>query len=80
VTIANPNTINEWADWWRNQIGVNVIPAISKDKTPIVKWKQFQDKPIPQEVHDQWKEQGLFDNGMAIILGRTWHRNDRPDY
>jgi putative DNA primase/helicase len=76
----NPQSINEWADWWRDSIGVNVIPAISKDKIPIVKWKQFQDKPIPIEVHNQWKEQGLFDNGIAIILGRVWHRNDRTDY
>jgi P4 family phage/plasmid primase-like protien len=73
-------SVNDWADWWRNEIGVNVIPAISKEKMPIVKWKQFQGGPIPDEIHRQWKEQGLFDNGMAIILGRVWHRIDRQDY
>jgi P4 family phage/plasmid primase-like protien len=76
----NFDDINEWADFWRDEIGVNVIPAVSRGKIPVVKWKEFQDKPIPRETHDQWKNQGLFDNGMAIILGRVWHRADRLDY
>ena len=59
---------------------MNVIPAVSREKRPIVYWKEFQTKPVPQEIHDQWTNQGLFDNGIAIILGRVWHRNDRPDY
>jgi hypothetical protein len=59
---------------------VNVIPAIGREKKPIIAWKKFQTQPIPEEVHNQWKDQGLFDNGMAIILGRIWHRSDLPDY
>jgi hypothetical protein len=80
VIIANSNTINEWADFWRYNIGVNVIPAISRKKKPIMSWKKFQTQPIPEEVHNQWKDQGLFDNGMAIILGQIWHRSDLVDY
>ena len=73
-------THNEWADFWRDDIGMNVIPAISRDKKPIVFWKEFQTKPIPQEIHNQWKNQGLFENGMALIMGKIWHRSDRSDY
>ena len=75
-----PSTNNGWADFWRDGIGANVIPAVSREKIPVVKWKEFQDKPIPLEIHNQWKEQGLFDNGIAIILGRIWHRSDKLDY
>jgi putative DNA primase/helicase len=74
------NDFNEWADFWRNRIGVNIIPADSRNKRPIVLWKEFQDKPIPGRLHNQWKNQSLFDNGIAIILGKVWHRNDRQDY
>ena len=74
------NDFNEWADFWRYRIGVNIIPADSRNKRPIVLWKEFQDKPIPKEIHNQWKNEGLFDSGIAIILGRVWHRIDRQDY
>jgi hypothetical protein len=61
------------ADFWRNDIGVNVIPADTKRKETYESWKEWQDKPIPQELHDEWKNKGAFDNGIAIILGRVWH-------
>ena len=43
--------INEWADFWRNKIGLNVLPADSKNKRTYEKWSQWQDKPINEE---QW--------------------------
>ena len=74
------NDFNEWADFWRYNLGVNVIPANSRRKRPLVNWKEFQDKPIPEGLHNQWKNHRSFDNGIAIILGKVWHRNDRQDY
>ncbi len=73
------NKINEGADFWRYDIGVNVIPADTKNKKPVVPWDQWQDKPIPEELYNQWKEQGTFSKGIAIILGKVWHRADKSN-
>ncbi len=69
---------NEYADFWRYQVGVNVIPAISKDKIPIVEWKSdvrgnWQEIPIPEEIHQQWKKENKFKDGMAVICGEAFH-------
>lgn len=68
-------TVNEWADFWRYDIGVNVIPANTKYKKPIVAWTEWQSKPIPKEIHEQWKREKQFDNGMAIVAGKVWHNS-----
>ncbi len=68
-----PTTINDYADFWRYQIGVNVIPADTQNKKPVVPWDQWQDKPISDELHNQWKEQGKFSKGIALIPGKVWH-------
>ena len=47
---------------------------------PKVNWKEWQNKPIHQELHDEWKRTGLFNDGMAIITGKVWHRKDREGY
>ena len=73
MTISEVKSINEWADFWRFDIGVNVIPADTKRKVTYESWVEWQDKPIPQELHDEWKTSGAFTNGIAVILGRVWH-------
>lgn len=77
VTSANTTlsswTFNDWADFWRHQIGVNVIPADTKNKRPIVEWKEYQNVPITEEQHNTWKADNLFSKGMAIIPGKVWH-------
>ena len=78
-SLPAPTTINEWADFWRHQIGVNVIPADTQNKRPIVPWDQYQDKPIPEEQHNQWKEHFLFSKGIAIVPGKVWHRADKSN-
>ena len=70
---------NKWADYWRNEIGVNVMPAITKNKITKIKWAEYQDKPIPEWQHNQWKNESTFSEGLAIIPGRVWHREDRKD-
>ena len=75
-----PSTPNEWADFWRYVIGVNVIPAVNLTKTPKVTWKEYQDAPIPQELHDEWKSKGMFDDGLASIMGKVFHNESLKDY
>lgn len=70
-------SINEWADFWRYKIGSNDIPADTKNKTPLVEWKQYQNKPIPDEIHNQWKRENAFSKGIAIITGKVWHNPDK---
>src|SRR4051812_7089173 len=68
---------NGWSDFWRHNIGVNVIPAVGWIKKPLVKWTQWQNKPVPPELHEEWKSKKMFDQGLAIIMGQVWHRKDR---
>jgi hypothetical protein len=72
---------NSWPDFWRYQIGVNVIPFNTADRKPLngITWKQWQDKPVPEELHNHWKEQGIFSKGIAIIPRKVWHREDKKD-
>ena len=51
---------NGWADFWRYKIGVNVIPADTRKKVTYESWSEWQDKPIPQELHNDWKAQNAF--------------------
>jgi len=73
LNLDYPQTMNEWADYWRDEIGVNVIPADTRNKRTWVQWSEFQKKPTPKELHEHWKRNNKFDNGMAIIAGKVWH-------
>jgi putative DNA primase/helicase len=66
-------SLREAPDFWRYKKGVNVIPADTKLKTTTIQWKQYQESPIPESLHNQWKNECAFDKGIAIILGRVWH-------
>jgi Bifunctional DNA primase/polymerase, N-terminal len=72
-------TINDFVDYWRYNIGVNVIPADTQNKRPIIPWDQWQDKPVPEELHNEWKAQGIFSKGIALIPGKVWHRPDKSN-
>ena len=67
---------NAYADYWRYYVGVNIIPAFSIGKKPTVEWKEYQNAPIPETVHEQWKEESRFIAGSALIMGKVWHRPD----
>jgi hypothetical protein len=64
--------LNDWSDFWFKDIGVNAIPADTKNKKINVSWKEYQDKPIPKEVHESRKKAGYYSNGIAIILGEVF--------
>ncbi len=53
--MLSSNEINKWADFWHSHIGVNVIPANTKNKQTYENWLQWQDKPISDELHEQRK-------------------------
>ncbi len=48
---------NKWADFWRYTRGVNVIPADMEKKRTYENWKELQDKPIPDEMHNTRKNE-----------------------
>lgn len=78
ITIGYNMEVNDWADFWRNEVGANVIPANSIKKKPKVSWKDdprgnWQIEPIPQEIHDEWKRTNAFNDGMAVICGKIHH-------
>jgi|SRR5215211_22608 len=66
------NSINQWADFWYYKIGVNPIPANTKDKETFESWTPWQHKSIPIEVHEDRKNTGKYNNGIAIIPGKVW--------
>ncbi|ALI34767.1 hypothetical protein NMY3_00555 [Candidatus Nitrosocosmicus oleophilus] len=69
-TRINPN---DWADFWRYKIGVDPIPANTKNKITNVEWSKYQIDSVSEELHVEWKIKGAFNNGMAIIAGKI-HR------
>jgi len=75
--IPSLNDYNGWADFWRNSIGINVIPADTQKKRTYENWKEWQEKPIADETHNSWKTENAFSRGMAVILGEVFHRPDR---
>jgi hypothetical protein len=78
ATSAPPTwTLDQWADHWRYNIGVNVIPADIREKITYEKWSKWQDKPIPEALHNKWKTENKFSNGVAVILGKVWHNKQK---
>jgi hypothetical protein len=55
--------INQSADFWRYDIGVNVIPADTRNKITDIKWSQYQDEPIPEWQYEKWKSDKKFTKG-----------------
>jgi Bifunctional DNA primase/polymerase, N-terminal len=68
----NDNEWNRAADFWFHDRGVNVIPCDTKKKTTYTKWSQWQIRPIPPELFEEWKRQNAFKDGIGIIVGRVW--------
>jgi len=80
--------MNASADFWHYDIGVNVIPANTKDKNTFENWTEWQTKSIPLEIHETRKKKGYYDNtknsnynnGIAIIPGRIWRGPYKDKY
>ena len=80
INNSNINSINDWADFWFYQIGVNVIPADTKNKQTYEHWSQCQDKPIPEEEHEERKRNGEYNKGIAIVTGPIWRGKNKGKY
>jgi hypothetical protein len=78
-TAEGLKTMNDWADFWRYQIGVNVIPANTQEKKTSISWKRFQNSPVSEEQFKQWKLVDAYRDGMALVVGKVWHRTDRQN-
>ena len=73
--------INQWADFWFYNIGVNVIPFDTQKRIPIIyQYDIYQNEPIPIEIYDQWKREGKFEKGIAIILGKVYRGKNIDQY
>ena len=45
-----------------------------------MKWEQWQNEPQPTESIEQWKVQGLFNNGIALVMGNIWRGANEGKY
>ena len=70
--MMNPAIMNQSADYWHYKIGVNVIKANTKVKETYENWSQWQDQSIPDQLHEERKQNGYYSNGIAIIPGPIW--------
>ena len=64
--------LNDWSDYWFYEIGANIIPANTIEKNTFVGWSEYQDKPIPKEIHESRKKEGYYNKGIAVITGKLW--------
>jgi P4 family phage/plasmid primase-like protien len=78
--IPNDNNYNEWLDNYFYNIGINVIPANSKEKRPIIPFKQYLNNAIPSDVFKIWKNENKFKDGFIIILGKIWRGINEGKY
>ena len=78
-------TINDWANYWRKFIGVETLPALSKEKRPHPQlktgdkfsWIKYQTEAATDEEFQQWIDGNLFSDGICILTGKVRHRPDR---
>lgn len=61
--------LNNYIEFWHN-LGINIIPSDSKNKKPLVNWKEWQNKSIPKDTYENWKKDNLFDKGCSLITGK----------
>src|SRR5687767_6424495 len=73
--------INQWADFWFSIKGINVIPFDTQERTHVIyHYDIYQNESIPIEVYEQWKREGKFEKGIAIILGKVYRGNNQGQY
>jgi P4 family phage/plasmid primase-like protien len=78
--IPNDNNFNECLDNYFYKIGVNVIPANSKEKRPIIPYKQYLNNAISSDLFKIWKNENKFKDGFIIILGKIWRGINEGKY
>ena len=65
--------VNIGADFWYHKIGANIIPDVSKyNVSNVARWKEWQNTPVTEEQFNNWKRNGRFNQGMAVIDSQIW--------
>src|SRR5918993_83162 len=78
---GNIKIILQKADFWFYIVGVNVIPFDTQKRIPIIyQYESYQNTSIPIEIYEQWKREGKFEKGIAIILGKVYRGNNVGQY
>ena len=70
--------VNQWVDYWFYQVGVNPLPRV--EKRPIIKYKEYKNKRIPEELVNQWKSEDKFNTNMCIMVGKISGHTDTLNY
>ena len=78
--MSDKDHYNSLFDFWYHILGVNCIPFNSKDKVTYEQWSKWQDQPVPVERYENWKKDGSFDKGIAIICGKIWRGAYKDKY
>ena len=79
VPICNNLAANQWVDYWYYYaVGVNVFPRV--DKTPIIKYKQYRNKRISEELFNDWKDSGKFNENMCCMVGKLSGHTETLQY
>ena len=71
---------NQWVNFWYYNVGMNVIPTNAEKKLPIVKWSQYQNESIAEELLTQWIHEERFKNGIGVITGKIWRGRHADKY
>jgi hypothetical protein len=70
LDVMTSRLTNEQKDqvaYWIDRVNAELVACISKDKKPIEKWS---DNLVGEPDYHARKEQGVYDNGVAIICGQ----------
>lgn len=73
-------TIEEGIKFWRKDLGVNTIPADTRNKKPLEEWKRWQTEPTPEPLQLHWERNDKFANGINVVLGKIHHSVGLKDY
>src|SRR3954452_22941625 len=68
------------SDYWWYNIGCNVIPVDSKNKSTHILWGNFQNNPTSDEQYTERKNTGAFNIGIAVIAGKLWRGRYKYNY
>src|SRR5580765_6461891 len=71
---------NDWTDFWFYEMGINVLSADTVNKIPTEEWYEYQNKPMPPELFEKRKKEGLYKNGIALIPGQVWRGPNKGKY